>query len=59
MAGELVRRRYALSLFRALAAELVWADRIEEARRYARIAGEEEEQIQYFLQLVEEEQKRR
>ena len=51
------RRKYAISLFRALAAELVWADRIEDARRYARIASEEEQQIQYFLQLVEEQER--
>ena len=33
------RRRYALSLFQALAVELVWAGRVEDAREYARLVG--------------------
>ncbi|MFT5378062.1 MAG: hypothetical protein ACI906_004905, partial [Candidatus Latescibacterota bacterium] len=33
------RRIYAMSLFHALAAELVWVGRLHDARRYARMAG--------------------
>ena len=48
------RRRYALSLFQALAAELVWAGRVEDAREYARLVGGEVGQEAHFLQIVEE-----
>ena len=37
--AEDFRRRYALSLFQALAFELVWAGRVEDAREYARLSG--------------------
>ncbi|MXX40400.1 MAG: hypothetical protein F4Z85_20465, partial [Gemmatimonadetes bacterium] len=37
--AEDFRRRYALSLFQALAFELVWAGRVEDAREYARLVG--------------------
>jgi tetratricopeptide (TPR) repeat protein len=47
------RRRYALSLFQALAAELVWAGRVEEAREYARLVGGEVGQETHFLRIVE------
>ena len=48
------RRRYALSLFQALAAELVWAGRVEDAREYARLVGGEVGQEARFLRIVEE-----
>jgi len=48
------RRKYVTSLFHALAAELVRANRLDDARRYARIAGEENDRTQYFLQFVNE-----
>ena len=48
------RRRYALSLFQALAAELVWAGRVEDAREYARLVGGEVGQEAHFLRIVEE-----
>ena len=48
------RRRYALSLFQALAAELVWAGRVEDAREYARLVGGEVGQEAHFLRMVEE-----
>ena len=48
------RRRYALSLFQALAAELVWAGRVEDAREYARLVGGEVGQAAHFLRIVEE-----
>ena len=48
------RRRYALSLFQALAFELVWAGRVEDAREYARLVGGEVGQEAHFLRLVEE-----
>ncbi len=48
------RRRYALSLFQALASELVWAGRIEDAREYARLVGEEVGQEAHFLRIVQE-----
>ena len=52
--AEDFRRRYALSLFQALAFELVWAGRVEDAREYARLVGEEVGQEAHFLQIVEE-----
>ena len=48
------RRRYALSLFQALAAELVWAGRVEDARKYARLVGGEVGQEAHFLRSVED-----
>ena len=48
------RRRYALSLFQALAFELVWAGRVEDAREYARLVGGEVGQAAHFLRIVEE-----
>ena len=48
------RRRYALSLFQALAAELVWAERVEDAREYARLLGGEVGQEARFLRMVED-----
>ena len=48
------RRRYALSLFQALAFELVWAGRVEDAREYARLVGREVGQEAHFLRIVEE-----
>ena len=48
------RRRYALSLFQALAVELVWAGRVEEAREYARLVGGEVGQAAHFLRMVED-----
>lgn len=48
------RRRYALSLFQALAFELVWARRVEDAREYARLVGGEVGQEAHFLRIVEE-----
>ena len=48
------RRRYGLSLFQALAFELVWAGRVEDAREYARLVGGEVGQEAHFLRLVEE-----
>jgi hypothetical protein len=47
------RRIYAMSLFHALAAELVWVGRLHDARRYARMAGEGNGWTPYFLELVE------
>jgi hypothetical protein len=47
------RRKYLLSLFHALAAELVSAGRLDDARRYALMAGEESNRPQYFLQMLE------
>ena len=52
--AEDFRRRYALSLFQALAVELVWAGRVEDAREYARLVGGEVGQEAYFLRIVEE-----
>ena len=52
--AEDFRRRYALSLFQALAAELVWAGRVEDAREYARLVGGEVGQEAHFLRIVEE-----
>ncbi len=48
------RRRYALSLFQALAVELVWAGRVEDAREYASLVGKEVGQEAHFLRIVEE-----
>ncbi len=48
------RRRYALSLFQALASELVWAGRAEDAREYARLVGAEVGPVARFLRIVEE-----
>ena len=47
------RRRYALSLFQALAAELVWTGRVEDAREYAHLVGGEVGQEAHFLRIVE------
>lgn len=47
------RRRYALSLFQALAFELVGAGRVEDAREYARLVGGEVGQEGHFLGIVE------
>ena len=52
--AEDFRRRYALSLFQALAFELVWAGRVEDAREYARLVGREVGQEAHFLRMVEE-----
>ena len=52
--AEDFRRRYALSLFQALAVELVWAGRVEEAWEYARLIGGEVGQAAHFLRIVEE-----
>ncbi len=52
--AEDFRRRYALSLFQALAVELVWAGRVEDAREYARLVGEEVGQEAHFLRIVED-----
>ena len=52
--AEDFRRRYALSLFQALAFELVWAERVEDAREYARLMGGEVGQEAHFLRIVEE-----
>ena len=51
--AEDFRRRYALSLFQALASELVWAGRVEDAREYARLVGGEVGQEARFLRMVE------
>lgn len=51
--AEDFRRRYALSLFQALAFELVWAGRVEDAREYARLVGGEVGQEAHFLRIVE------
>ena len=51
--AEDFRRRYALSLFQALASELVWAERVEDARKYARLVGGEVGQEAHFLRIVE------
>ena len=51
--AEDFRRRYALSLFQALAFELVWAERVEDAREYARLVGGEVGQEAHFLRMVE------
>lgn len=51
--AEDFRRRYALSLFQALAVELVWAGRVEDAREYARLVGGEVGQEARFLRMVE------
>ena len=51
--AEDFRRRYALSLFQALASELVWAGRVEDAREYARLLGSEVGEEARFLQMVE------
>lgn len=51
--AEDFRRRYALSLFQALASELVWAGRLEDAREYARLVGGEVGQDARFLRMVE------
>ena len=48
------RRRYALSLFQALAVELVWTGRVEDAREYARLVGGEVGQEAHFLRIVED-----
>ena len=47
------RRRYALSLFQALAFELVWTGRVEDAREYARLVGGEVGEEAHFLRIVE------
>ena len=47
------RRKYAMSLFHALAAELLRAGRLQDAQRYAHMAGEGNDRSEYFLQLVE------
>ena len=47
------RRRYLVSLFHPLAAELVRAGREQEARRYAREAAEGEAQVRQLLQVVD------
>jgi hypothetical protein len=47
------RRKYAMSLFHALAAELLRAGRLQDAQRYAHMAGEGNGRGEYFLQLVE------
>ena len=47
------RRKYVMSIFHALAAELVRARRLDDAQRYARMAGEEHDRTQYFLRLVD------
>ena len=52
--AEDFRRRYALSLFQALAAELVWAGRVKDAREYARLVGGEVGQEVHFLRIVED-----
>ena len=52
--AEDFRRRYALSLFQALAVELVWAGRVEDAREYARLVGGEVGQEAHFLRMVED-----
>ena len=52
--AEDFRRRYALSLFQALASELVWAGRVEDAREYARLVGGEVGQEAHFLRIVED-----
>ncbi len=52
--AEDFRRRYALSLFQALAFELVWAGRVEDAREYARLVGGEVGQEAHFLRIVED-----
>ncbi|MYK41910.1 MAG: hypothetical protein F4049_17045 [Gemmatimonadetes bacterium] len=52
--AEDFRRRYALSLFQALAVELVWAGRVEDAREYARLVGGEVGQEAHFLRIVED-----
>ncbi len=51
--AEDFRRRYALSLFQALAVELVWAGRVDDARECARLIGGEVGQEAHFLQIVE------
>ena len=51
--AEDFRRRYALSLFQALAFELIWAGRVEDAREYARLVGGEVGQEAHFLRIVE------
>ena len=52
--AEDFRHRYALSLFQALAVELVWAGRVEDAREYARLVGGEVGQEAHFLRIVED-----
>ena len=47
------RRKYVMSLFHALAAELVRAGRLHDAQGYAHMAGEGNGRSAYFLQLVE------
>ena len=47
------RRRFAFTLFPALAAELIHAGRLEEARKQARLLGAEVGGERYFLQLVD------
>ena len=47
------RRKYAMSLFHALAAEFLRAGRLQDAQRYAHMAGEGNGRGEYFLQLVE------
>lgn len=51
--AEDFRRRYALSLFQALASELVWVGQVEDAREYARLLGDEVGEEARFLQMVE------
>ena len=51
--NEDFRRIYATSLFHALAAELVQARRLEDARRYAQLVGEENGRAQHYLNVVE------
>ena len=43
-----------MSLFHPLATELVRAGRLDDARRYARVAGEVNDRTPFFLQFVEE-----
>ena len=50
--NEDFRRIYATSLFHALAAELVQARRLEDARRYAQLVGEENGRAQHYLNIV-------
>ena len=51
--NEDFRRIYATSLFHALAAELVQARRLEDARRYAQLVGEESGRAQHYLNIDE------
>ena len=48
------RRKYVMSLFYPLATELVRAGRLDDARSYARVAGEVNDRTPCFLQFVEE-----